>query len=97
MDAKEAVLKALRLGLRISPDQLGIDGLQIVQWPAKVPPRPVALHPLHVGPGHVACLAVLAAGEVTVEVVHASDPFPGVASSSPASATTVDAAGRAGG
>lgn len=60
---KEAILKALGTGLRVSPEEIALSGAthspKLVSWPDELPvEQSLSLVDLDAGPGHVACLAV---------------------------------------
>lgn len=60
---KEATLKALGTGLRVSPDEIAVSGAtqtpKVVSWPKDLPvQQSLSLVDLYAGPSHVACLAV---------------------------------------
>ncbi|MEX2587833.1 MAG: 4'-phosphopantetheinyl transferase superfamily protein [Actinomycetota bacterium] len=75
---KEAILKALGTGLRVSPDQIAVSGAphsrQLVSWPKELPvDQSLSLVDLDAGPGHIACLAV--AGPCRRIVTHEGRAF----------------------
>lgn len=68
---KEAVLKALQLGLDVDPGQLEVSGPwlapEVRRWPGQVMPVPLSLLDLDLGPSHVGAIAVTTDNPVTLD------------------------------